>query len=49
MTISDRQFETDFVIQHRNWLDMLVGIVKCDWISNLDMFGIAAKIANHVE
>lgn len=38
MTISDKEFKTEFNSNQNNWLELLVGAVKCDWIENVNMF-----------
>lgn len=49
MTISDKEFKTEFNSNQNNWLELLVGAVKCDWIENVNMFQMLGKVAKHVE
>lgn len=49
MMISDEHFKAKFDINNSEWLDMIVTVIKCEQINDLDTLLIAGNIAKHVE
>ena len=49
MTLSDDQFESEFDINNDKLVYMIVYVIKENYINNLDMLSIAAKVAKYVE
>ena len=49
MTLSDKQFQNEFDVNHNQFLDIISKVLKCEWINTQDMLLIAGKIISHVE
>ena len=49
MSISDKRFENEFNINNNKLFDMIVDVIKENYIDNHNMLKIAANVARHVE
>lgn len=47
--LSDEKFVAEFNISNDKQLDMIIKVLKGNWIGNIDMFSMAANVAKHVE